>query len=34
MANAGPAELAAIELYESAHKRRETVLSAVRKERA
>ena len=34
LANAGPAELAAIELYESTHRQRETVLRAVRKERA
>jgi len=32
LARAGPAELAAIQLYESAHKQRETVLSAVTRE--
>ncbi len=32
LARAGPAELAAIQLYESTHKQRETVLSAVTRE--
>ena len=32
LARAGSAELAAIQLYESSHKRRETVLSAVTRE--
>ena len=34
LANAGTAELAAIQLYESTHKRRETVLTAVTHELA